>query len=144
MKQWPTTVAILAYHVLRHARTHTHTDAGMHMGAPWMNSWKFHSCSEQVWLLSPHTMNGGKKRKSPIFCVIDGNIDFFPWTDVTSLTQCLSFRDLLHVLEKCNTDPVAIAECFVSKVTTSNDVDKDYSCENTAQTPVSQIQLQLN
>lgn len=28
------------------------------------------------------------------------------------------FRDLLHDLEKCNADPVAIAECFVSKVNT--------------------------
>lgn len=29
------------------------------------------------------------------------------------------FRDLLHDLEKCNADPVAIADCFVSKVTTA-------------------------
>lgn len=30
--------------------------------------------------------------------------------------HCDCFRDLLHDLEKCNADPVAIAECFVSKV----------------------------
>lgn len=35
-------------------------------------------------------------------------------TDVFEL--CVCFRDLLHDLEKCNADPVAIAECFVSKV----------------------------
>lgn len=28
----------------------------------------------------------------------------------------VGYRDLLHHLEKCNADPVAIAECFVSKV----------------------------
>lgn len=31
-------------------------------------------------------------------------------------TSPFIFRDLLHDLEKCNADPVAIAECFVSKV----------------------------
>lgn len=30
--------------------------------------------------------------------------------------ELFCFRDLLHDLEKCNADPVAIAECFVSKV----------------------------
>lgn len=32
------------------------------------------------------------------------------------LFVCVCFRDLLHELEKCLADPVAIAECFVSKV----------------------------
>lgn len=31
-------------------------------------------------------------------------------------TVRVCFRDLLHELEKCHADPVAIAECFVSKV----------------------------
>lgn len=33
-----------------------------------------------------------------------------------TLCVCVCFRDLLHELEKCLADPVAIAECFVSKV----------------------------
>lgn len=33
-----------------------------------------------------------------------------------TLCVCVCFRDLLHELEKCYADPVAIAECFVSKV----------------------------
>lgn len=33
-----------------------------------------------------------------------------------TLRVFVCFRDLLHELEKCLADPVAIAECFVSKV----------------------------
>lgn len=39
--------------------------------------------------------------------ILKSNADF---------SECICFRDLLHELEKCNADPVAIAECFVSKV----------------------------
>lgn len=40
--------------------------------------------------------------------ILTSRADFFE--------NCACFRDLLHDLEKCNADPVAIAECFVSKV----------------------------
>lgn len=50
------------------------------------------------------------KTEEIIVCVhvFMSNSDFFE--------LCVCFRDLLHDLEKCNADPVAIAECFVSKV----------------------------
>lgn len=77
------------------------------------------NCCEQ-WMVGERFMFmcQGRKRKQHLLWLKVEEIHgcTFSHLMLICLIWCVSFRDLLHDLEKCNADPVAIAECFVSKV----------------------------
>lgn len=131
------TPAVAIFSNCVYAHTHLQT------GATRLNSWKFLICSapsarrpnfcrqgdsyswnppQLLW-----TMNGGRagyvhvsREEEKTFTVVqswrNSWLHLFSHLMLISLMWCVAFRDLLHDLEKCNADPVAIAECFVSKV----------------------------
>lgn len=86
-----------------------------------MNSWKFLICSASSALRPKFLLPPGRLVLLIKVAAAEWNNE--SWENklcviLSSLIAdvCVCSRDLLYDLEKCNADPVAIAECFVSKV----------------------------